>query len=53
MTGSFIAAMTAFLVVNATYFPDQIPSFICWLLPTVTLTPLIVKWNGQYEIKKK
>ncbi|GAB4454354.1 MAG: hypothetical protein OHK0036_17820 [Bacteroidia bacterium] len=53
MTGSFIAALTAFLVVNAKYFPDQIPGFAYWLLPTVILTPLIIKWSRQYEIKKE
>jgi hypothetical protein len=45
MTGSFIAALTAFLVVNEKYFPDQIPSLIFWLLPTVSLAPLIIKWS--------
>jgi len=53
MTGSFIAALTAFLVVNAKYFPEQIPSFVYWLLPTIILTPLIIKWSGKYEVKKK
>lgn len=52
MTGSFIAALTAFLVVNAKYFPDQIPSFLYWLLPTIILTPLITKWSEKYEVKK-
>ena len=53
MTGGFIAALTAFLVVNAKYFPDQIPSFVYWLLPTIILTPLIIKWSRKHEIKKK
>jgi uncharacterized membrane protein len=53
MTGGFIAALTAFLVVNAKYFPEQIPSFVYWLLPTFILTPLIVKWSRKYEVKKK
>jgi hypothetical protein len=48
MIGAFIAASTAFLVVNAQYFPSQIPGFIYWLLPTITLTPLIVKWSRRY-----
>jgi hypothetical protein len=51
MTGGFIAAMTAFLVVNAKYFPEQIPGFIFWLLPTVILTPLIIRWSRQYQPK--
>lgn len=53
MTGSFIAAFTAFLVVNLKYLPEQLPGFIYWLLPTVLTTPLIIKWSRQYEIKKK
>jgi uncharacterized membrane protein len=53
MTGGFIAALTAFLVVNAKYFPEQIPSFVYWLLPTIILTPLIIKWSRKYEVKKR
>jgi uncharacterized membrane protein len=53
MTGSFIAASTAFLVVNAQYFPDQIPSFVYWLLPTVIFTPMIIKWSRKYEVRIK
>lgn len=53
MTGGFIAALTAFLVVNNRYFPERIPSFIFWLLPTIILTPLIIKWSRKYEVKKK
>lgn len=53
MTGGFIAALTAFLVVNAQYFPEQIPGFIFWLLPTVFLTPLIVRWSRKLEVKRK
>jgi len=53
MTGSFIATLTAFLVVNAKYFPDHIPSFAYWLFPTVILTPLIINWSRKYQIKKK
>lgn len=53
MTGAFIAALTAFLVVNAKYFPNQIPSFAYWLFPTVILTPMIIKWSRKYEVRKK
>lgn len=53
MTGGFIAALTAFLVVNEKYFPEQIPSILYWLLPTIVLTPLIIKWSRKYQIKKK
>lgn len=51
MTGAFIASITAFLVVNAKYFPDIIPGFFYWLLPTIILTPLIVKWSNKYQVK--
>jgi uncharacterized membrane protein len=53
MTGGFIATLTAFLVVNVEYFPEQIPGFVFWLLPTIILTPLIIKWSQKYEIKIK
>lgn len=53
MTGAFIASFTAFLVVNAKYFPAFIPGFIYWLLPTFILTPLIIKWSRKYEVKKQ
>lgn len=52
MTGAFIASTTAFLVVNARYFPEYIPSFIFWILPTLIFTPLIIKWSKKYEVKK-
>lgn len=48
MTGGYIAALTAFLVVNADRFPDLIPSVVYWLLPTIILTPMIIKWSRQY-----
>jgi uncharacterized membrane protein len=48
MTGAYIAAITAFLVVNAKYVPAQIPSVIFWLLPTAILTPLIIAWSKKY-----
>lgn len=51
MTGAFIASITAFLVVNAKYFPDIIPGFVYWLLPTIIFTPLIVKWSKKYNVK--
>ena len=53
MTGGFIAALTAFLVVNAKYLPEQIPGLLYWLLPTIFLTPLIISWSRQMEVKKK
>lgn len=53
MTGSYIAAITAFLVVNGKYFPASVPSFVIWLLPTVVLVPLIAKWTAKYRQPQK
>jgi uncharacterized membrane protein len=49
MTGSYAAAMTAFLVVNGKYMPAIIPSVAVWLLPTAVLVPLIIKWTRKYK----
>jgi uncharacterized membrane protein len=49
MTGGYIAALTAFLVVNSDSLPSFIPSIAYWLLPTAVLTPLIVRWSRQYR----
>ncbi len=51
MTGGYIAALTAFLVVNADNFPSVIPGIVLWLLPTAVLTPLIIIWSRKYEAK--
>src|SRR5690606_9577998 len=53
MIGAFIVSSTAFLVVNAKYLPNYIPIMVYWLLPTIILTPLIIKWARKYEVKKK
>ncbi|MCU0326146.1 MAG: DUF2306 domain-containing protein [Spirosomaceae bacterium] len=45
MIGAYIAALTAFLVVNT---PDRV-SFISWLLPSVVLIPLIIKWSRRFK----
>jgi uncharacterized membrane protein len=45
MTGSYIASFTAFLVVNNTL----LPGIIAWLLPTVLLVPLLIRWSRQYK----
>lgn len=52
MTGAFIASSTAFIIVNTKYLPEFIPLILYWLLPTVILTPLIIKWARKYEVKK-
>ncbi len=53
MTGGYIAAFTAFLVVNSNNLPIALPAFVIWLAPTAVLTPLIVMWSRKYEVKKK
>jgi uncharacterized membrane protein len=47
MVGSYIATVTAFLVVNNRVLPD----IVAWLLPTFLLVPLIVKWVIKYNIR--
>lgn len=46
MIGTYIASATAFLVVNNTF----LPAVMAWLLPTVVLVPLIMKWSKKYGI---
>jgi len=47
MTGAYIAALTAFLVVNNTYLPP----LVAWLAPTVIFTPLIFFWSKKNALK--
>lgn len=47
MIGAYIAAFTAFLVVNNNYLPP----LVAWLLPTVILTPLIFYWSRKKAVK--
>jgi uncharacterized membrane protein len=51
MTGSYIAALTAFLVVNADKLPAFIPGMVYWLLPSAILTPLIIQWSTKYRVR--
>ncbi|MEY3947004.1 MAG: hypothetical protein RJB03_1710 [Bacteroidota bacterium] len=48
MIGTFIAAATAFLVVNV----NMKPAYLIWLAPTAILTPLIIFWSQQYKNKR-
>ncbi len=48
MTASYIASVTAFLVVNNTI----LPGILAWLLPTISFTPLIFIWTKKYKGKK-
>lgn len=50
MTGAYIAALTAFLVVNANLLFAFVPGFVYWLLPTAILTPLIIRWSRKYSL---
>ncbi len=45
MLGGTIAAVTAFLVINAEFEP----SFVVWLSPTAVLVPLIVIWSRKVK----
>lgn len=49
MTGSYIASLTAFLVVNITF----LPGFIIWILPTMSILPFIIRWTRKYKKLKK
>jgi len=46
MVGSYIAAVTAFVVVNNTIVPE----IVAWLLPTVLLVPLITIWRRKFQV---
>lgn len=48
MTGSYIATMTAFLVVNMQGFR---PEWLVWLAPTFVLTPLMIYYQRR-EMKR-
>lgn len=52
MSGGFIAASTAFLAVNSQKIPFEVPSFVFWLLPTILITPLIIKWQRKLRLNK-
>ncbi len=52
MIGAYIAAFTAFLVVNTNRFPDFIQGWTFWILPTIIFTPLIIYWTGKHEKMK-
>jgi len=47
MSGSYIATITAFLVVNV----QLKPQWIIWLLPTVVGTPLIINTSNKWRKK--
>jgi len=47
MIGAYIAAATAFLVVNINGATWGIPGFVLWLLPSALLVPLILRWSAR------
>ncbi|CAM4117021.1 hypothetical protein EWU23_03295 [Cytophagaceae bacterium 50C-KIRBA] len=51
MMGTYIASLTAFLVVNSSIFPHFIPSFVFWLLPGFIVGPLIGRFVKKYTQK--
>lgn len=50
MVGTYIATVTAFLVVNINFVR---PGWILWLLPTALGTPFIFYWSRRWQIKLK
>lgn len=48
MVVSYIASVTAFIVVNN----SLLPGIIAWLLPAFLLVPLIIKWSRRHEIRQ-
>lgn len=52
MTGGYIASLTAFLVVNATYIPISFPPVFLWLFPSLLLVPFIILWSRRLAVKK-
>lgn len=49
MMGSYISALTAFIVVNTQNFPFEVPQLIIWLGPTFLLVPLSIYWSKPYK----
>lgn len=49
MIGSYIASVTAFVVVNNTI----LPGVVAWLLPAVIIVPLIWRWSKKYQVLKR
>jgi uncharacterized membrane protein len=50
MSAGYIAAFTAFLVVNSAVFPSFIQGATLWLLPTIIFVPLIVYWSKKIKV---
>ena len=52
MIGSYIATITAFLVVNMGGAPSMTLHIIGWLSPTIILVPLLIYWQNKYAKEK-
>ncbi len=52
MTGSFVATLTALLIINIKYFLTPIPNTAYFIIPTVIFIPIIIRWRGKYEVRK-
>ncbi|SFL23127.1 hypothetical protein SAMN03159341_104145 [Paenibacillus sp. 1_12] len=55
MLGSYIAIITAVLVVNGPNIPliKQLPTLLLWFLPTIIGTPIIILIGKRYKRAKK
>ncbi|WP_078553099.1 DUF2306 domain-containing protein [Bacillus alkalicellulosilyticus] len=55
MLGSYIAIITAVLVVNIAKIPllNELPVLLVWFLPTIIGTPLIFSIGQKYKPRKK
>jgi hypothetical protein len=49
MLGSYIAALTAFLVIAGRPYTQAFPAWLPWLLPTAVGVPAIFVWTGYYR----
>jgi uncharacterized membrane protein len=49
MLGSYIAALTAFLVIAGRPYMQALPAWLPWLLPTGVGVPTIIIWTGYYR----
>jgi uncharacterized membrane protein len=52
MGGSFIATLTAFVVVNVPRSAyELVPGWLPWVMPTLLFTPVMVRWMRKYTRK--
>ena len=52
MLGSFIAAVTAFMVFTGSRWMDMgAANWVLWIMPTIVLTPMIIYWSAKFSKK--